>query len=92
MSHGTLVLDGHVFDREPTPWADTTIYRHDDCHGADYGLAQVGESWAWWAVVSPEVTLRMDADTPRPLSARDAFDAARSAVLAWTDAEVAAGW
>lgn len=86
---GTLTLDSHDFERATPVWDDTEVYHHT-CDGVTFNLVRVGNSWSWWAVVSPEVTLRMDATAPRPLSAREAWAEMEGAVN--QRSRVAAGW
>jgi len=79
----TLTIDGHVFDAQPRVWDDTTVWVHDDCHGADYLLAEVNGWWAWAAKVSPEVTLRAEPGRGQTRNAFSAFEAAQVQVREW---------
>ena len=78
-----MALDGHVFDMEPRVWDDSIVWTHDDCHGADYLLANVNGWWAWVAKVSPEVTLRAKPGSGQTRNAFSAFEAAQREVREW---------
>ena len=78
-----LLIDGHTFDAEERVWSDTTVWKHDDCGGADITLVEVDGNWAWWAKVSPEHTVRIGVDDDRLTTPSAAFEAARRAVAQW---------
>jgi DNA-binding beta-propeller fold protein YncE len=84
-SHGTLAVDGHIFDRFAPVWSDTEVYHLADHQGADYTLVAVDGSWAWWAQVNQPrwMTLRMETDSARHTTPHAAFEQARAAVNQW---------